>query len=483
MERFLEITVKATSHDQERMTMSRLLTMLFLFALLCTFFFPVCPGWAEQDTGNEPAKYLTLAATNNNELKSAFEAWRAAEFRAPQVTSLPDPRLSFGYFVQPVETRTGPQRLKYGISQTFPLGGKLASKGRIAGHEAEILRAQAEVLKLRIFRDVTRAWTEYAYLGRALAVTEERMELLRYLNEGIQAGYTSGKNPYTSLIRAQMALDRTREQMRSLKGLIPSLTARLNALMGRSLTAPIPLPDSIPDIQSAWTPDRLRALVMDANPRIAALDFRVQGATEALDLAKRQYYPDLTVGIESIITDSSRGQNITNDGRDPVILTMGINLPIWQGRRNAAEEEAKAKIRSAHRRRAGQNEILAADLELALYAYQDAERKLDLYEQALIPKADQTTEVMLEAFQTGRVSFTELMEAETTRYELHLERERALKTRRLSLADMEFSIGREIPTTRRHPDGTDILSGEISIPGTRADRALPVTHPAQKSRK
>ncbi len=465
------------------MTMPRLFIPLFFSAVFCALFFPAGPGWTAENTGSGPDAYRTLAASSNNELRSAFEAWRAAEFKIPQVTSLPDPRLSFGYFVQPVETRTGPQRLKYGISQTFPLGGKLASRGRIAAHEAAVLKARAEVLKLRIFRDVTRAWAEYAYLGRALAVTEDRLELLRYLEESIQAGYAAGTVPYTSLIRAQMARDRTREQVRSLRDLAPSLTVRLNALTGRSLTTPIPLPDTLPDLQSSWKPDRLRALITDANPRLAALDSRIRRAAESLDLARRQNVPDLTVGIESIVTDASRGQNITNDGRDPVILTMGINLPLWQERRNAAKDEARAKIRSARRERTGTEETLAADLELALYAYRDTGRKLDLYEHALIPKADQTTEVMLHAFQTGSVSLTDLLRAEATRYELHLDRERALKTRMLSLADMEFAIGREIPTTRRNPIASNAVSGKTGTSGKQTGQVPSFTLQTQNSRK
>jgi outer membrane protein TolC len=57
-----------------------------------------------------PEQYLTTAANNNPELKASFNEYMAALEKVPQVKSLPDPRFAFGYFIQPVETRVGPQQ-------------------------------------------------------------------------------------------------------------------------------------------------------------------------------------------------------------------------------------------------------------------------------------------------------------------------------------------------------------------------------------
>ena len=45
-----------------------------------------------------------------------------------QTGALPDPRLTYRYFVEEVETRVGPQRQAVGLSQTVPWPGRRAAR-------------------------------------------------------------------------------------------------------------------------------------------------------------------------------------------------------------------------------------------------------------------------------------------------------------------------------------------------------------------
>ena len=54
--------------------------------------------------------YLRIAAENNSGLKAKFNDYLAALEVAPQVKALPDPQVSFAYFISPVETRVGPKQ-------------------------------------------------------------------------------------------------------------------------------------------------------------------------------------------------------------------------------------------------------------------------------------------------------------------------------------------------------------------------------------
>jgi len=80
--------------------------------------------------------YLALAALRNPGLKAAWYRWQATRERAPQVRSLPDPMLRYGYFIREVETRVGPQRHRLGLSQRIPWPGKLVLAGQVADRAA-----------------------------------------------------------------------------------------------------------------------------------------------------------------------------------------------------------------------------------------------------------------------------------------------------------------------------------------------------------
>ncbi len=71
--------------------------------------------------------YLETAANNNPGLKARFNEYMAALEIAPQISGLPDPQFAFGYFIQPIETKAGPQQAKFSITQMFPWFGQLQS--------------------------------------------------------------------------------------------------------------------------------------------------------------------------------------------------------------------------------------------------------------------------------------------------------------------------------------------------------------------
>ncbi|NLO02728.1 MAG: TolC family protein, partial [Bacteroidales bacterium] len=84
-----------------------------------------------------PEDYFQTAAENNPGLLAKYKEYEAALQKIPQVSSLSDPAFSFGYFISPAETRSGPQRAKFSLVQMFPWFGTLKSQGDVAALRAE----------------------------------------------------------------------------------------------------------------------------------------------------------------------------------------------------------------------------------------------------------------------------------------------------------------------------------------------------------
>ena len=101
---------------------------------------PSSPGVTAAETPYEPTldataslgDYLTYAALHNPEVEAAYYRWQAAMEAVPQARTLPDPRLTYARYIEEVETRTGPQENRLGLSQTFPWFGTLRTKGERA---------------------------------------------------------------------------------------------------------------------------------------------------------------------------------------------------------------------------------------------------------------------------------------------------------------------------------------------------------------
>ena len=65
-------------------------------------------------------QFVRHALYHSPKVEAAYQRWVAAAERLPQVRSLPDPRVNFGFFLDEVETRTGAQQARVGVSQSFP---------------------------------------------------------------------------------------------------------------------------------------------------------------------------------------------------------------------------------------------------------------------------------------------------------------------------------------------------------------------------
>lgn len=387
--------------------------------------------------------YVIIAASNNQELVAAFDQWKAALEVILEVDVLPDPRFTFRYFIVPVETRSGPMRTSYALTQTFPWMGKLRLKGEKAEQEALVLKTRFDQLLLETVLNVKKSYYEYAYLCRSIGVTKEILDILRYVDEVARSGYSASDVAFADVIRSQVELGKVEDRLRSLEDLKKPLAAKLNAAMNLPVTYPLPMPCTIPVIEIPCPDESLALSLKENNPRLIAFDFMAKSEEVAIRLAKKEFYPDFTFGVETIRIGEARAPGVFNSGKAPWSASVSINVPLWQENRRAAVRKAKKRLDSAVEGRRGKEENLSADLELALYKYRDAQRKIDLYGQALVPKAKESLAVILEAFTTERKNFIDLIDAERTLLELELAYERSLADQAIQVSEVEFLTAQE----------------------------------------
>ncbi|MHC4180581.1 MAG: TolC family protein, partial [Planctomycetota bacterium] len=220
--------------------------------------------------------YLAYAAFNNPGLEAAFNRWKAALERVPQVRALPDPRFTYRNYIQEVETRVGPMQQAFGLSQTFPWLGKLELRGDVAAEAGRAARQQYEAEKLRLFLEVKDAYYEYYYIGRAIDVVLENFDLVEYLESVARARYKTAAAGHPDVIRAQVELGRLEDQLNSLRDLLVPEAARLNAALNRPTDTPVPMPKMLPDEgMAAGTADILRWLP-ENSPELKALDHEIE---------------------------------------------------------------------------------------------------------------------------------------------------------------------------------------------------------------
>ncbi len=389
--------------------------------------------------------YLAYAALNNPQLKAAFNNWKAALAQVPQARALPDPRFNYSYYIREVETRVGPQRQAFGISQQFPWFGKLQLKGDVALESANAARQRYEAAKLQLFYQVKSAYYEYCYLDRAILVVNENIQLIKSLEAVILAKYRAGTTPYSDLVQVQVEIDKLQDQQKSLTDLIRPVKARLNAVMNRPLNMPLSPAVKLAADSVNISDERLSEFLKDNNPALKESDFLAEREKDAIGLAKKSYYPDIMLGVDYIDTGEALSPATPESGKDPLIARLSLNLPIWFGKNRASVKQAEARYLSAIQRRQNKENQLLLNLETTLYQFREAQRKIRLYQDILLPRAREALNVAQSAFRVDNIGYLDLINAQRTLLEFELTLERSLANHAQRLAEIEMLVGRELP--------------------------------------
>ena len=379
----------------------------------------------------------------------------------PQATSLPDPRLTLGWFVDEIETRAGPMDWRVGVSQAFPWFGRLDLAGARARAAAERARWEAEDLALEVEREVRDVWAELAWLERAVEITDAHQQLLSAWEEVARTRYSAGSGGDADVIRAQVELGRLDDRVATLRDMRRPLRARLNALLDRPGDAALPTPgdDALygpaavaADAALEARLDELVARLGETSPRLRALAAMVMAAEYGVDLADTEAYPDFALGVEYTGIGSDGAADFSGAGDDALALTLGIELPLWRGRIEAGVRQAEAELLAARARLSEAHNRLGAELELALYRLRDAHRRMLLYRDALVIKGRQSVQSVTVAYQADTAGFLDLIDAERALLEFELALARARADVAQSRAQAERLSGAPLTSDLPAPD-------------------------------
>jgi cobalt-zinc-cadmium efflux system outer membrane protein len=388
--------------------------------------------------------YLAYAALNNPGVKAAFYRWKSELEKTGYVSALPDPEFSYGYFVENVETRVGPQNQRFSLKQSYPWFGTLGKKGDVAFEAANAAFQQYQMEKLTLYYRVRSDYYDYYYLGREIQFTKDNMELLKYWESVARAKFKAGLAQHPDVIKAQVELGKLEDRLRTVEEMVGPTCARLRAALNLPDSVNLPVPTEIVTEAPPLNRDSVRAEALTNNPDLRAIEHLILKEKAAVSLAKKASYPNFAFGVDYVETGQAMNPLTPESGKDPWLVNVSINLPIWFGKNKAIRKEARARYRMAQDNLSEATNSLTAFAEEVIFEYENARRKVKLYRDGLIPKAEQSLNVSYAAYQTGEVDFLSVLDAQRQLldFELQLEQSRANGAKKL--AELEMITGHEI---------------------------------------
>ena len=375
-------------------------------------------------------QYLKIAAENNPGLRAQFNRYMAELQKAPQAGALPDPTVAFGWFIQPVETREGPQQLKLSASQMFPWFGT-----RRARKNAAVRQAQAEYhaflnAKSRLFHEVRSTWYDLYVNRRAAEITRENLELLHSFQKLAQAKISAGSASAVDEYRIEMEIGDLQNQLALLQDQGLGLKTAFNNLLNKD-AATVETPDTLQTTDLAMSKSEITDSIRVNNHQLQRLREQQGALASRITAAQKAGAPSFTLGLDYTFIG---GGEDNLPGTDAFVFPkLGIQLPLYRNKYKAMVDEVTYRQTAAAEEQADAENDLDSMLERAWTDYQDADRRMELYTRQL-QLARQTLNLLETQYSTGSSGFEEVlrMERKSLKYGLELERARADKQTAIS---------------------------------------------------
>ena len=403
---------------------------------------------AQNMDGSHTLDYYVQVALKRNPEILAMESRVAGQAEVvPQVTALPDPVLSNTVWPgapNSPQTASGRMSNNLMVAQQFPWFGKLRLRGEVADLETRIALTQLAETHLKITEAVKASYYEIHFNQEALRITNENERLLRDYIKFAEVRYTAGQTSQQDVLRSQVELNKLQDQLIQLNQQLRMSQADLAKLLSISPEADLkavkdkdapPVPDQV---------DRLYEAAIAARPELQGRLDAIRRDERMVELAKLQYYPDITVGVNwgAITTNDALAKTAT--GNDNVGLIVAMNLPVWHNKLSAGVRQNQNRtVESAKLYDAARDETFRQIKRYTIQAH-SLEQQISLFRKDIIPRADQTLNVSAADYRTGKVVMLQLIDnwTQLLRFQIQLARLEAALAQ--TIASLERVVGTEL---------------------------------------
>ncbi|TFH49565.1 MAG: TolC family protein [Bacteroidia bacterium] len=426
--------------------------------------------------------YLEAAAKNNPAVQQKFTEYQAALQKVPQVGSLSDPELSLGLFLKPMELVNGKQVADIRLMQMLPWFGVLRyakdEMSMMANAKFEFFRDA----KLQVYYDVQRTWYELFKIRKNITITDKNIEILQVIerlalvkyksappgeagaasagsgmlpgssqekSSGASSGMqsmggvsqntagsavsgqsadlmqpgsmssSSGGSGLADLYRIMIEAGDLENNLASLKNQEQTLTALFNSYLNRPPLTPV-FTDSI---LTADSPESslvaLSDTVLAGNPMLTMLEYEGEAYGARKNMVTRMGYPMVGLGLNYSLIRQNEMTASPMNGTDMLMPMVSVTLPIYRKKYNAMKSEADLLRRAASQNYQATSNTLQADYYKALQVYDDAKRRMTLYEKQY-QLASKSLDLVMKSFSASKSDLTDVLrvQQQTLDYEL-----------------------------------------------------------------
>ena len=388
---------------------------------------------------------ITEALQANPEIKERAQIKTASKEAVRPAGAFDDPNFSFNILALPVDTWRfndwDMTQKQFAVSQKFPFPGKRRLRSEVAQEQSRTddFSYQDKINEIRT--QVIRSYWSLSLAYASYDITQKNKQWWEQVVKVAEARYAVGRGLQSDVLQSQVELGGYLDRLLQWRQRQDSLQADLNALRSKPPNTPISRPQPLKARPFNLKLNTLLEMAAE-QPRLQGFKAQVAKQEKAVDLARKDFFPDFTVGLAYGL----REDKFPRERPDFFSSSLTMNLPIWRG------AKLKPRVREQQARQAAAQDAYQAAVDRLNAAIKDRyeilqrlAEQIRLYGQGIIPQARQAANTSLAAYQAGTLDFASLTQTFIALYNAELKWQDFLKDFENTWAEVEWLVGQELP--------------------------------------
>ena len=399
------------------------------------------------------ATVVRAAVAGHPGIRAAQQRAHATSLAAASAGALPPPEVMLQIWQVPIAKPYAigdAGMVMVGLGQTFPAPGARGARARAGEQMAAAERAMATDRMRLIQREADHAFADYVEASARHAIHVEHRAIAERALVLARARHAGGAS-LTDVTQAEVELARVDADVIGDRTRVLGARARLNALMAREPLAPLGPPIAEEPEIAVWDLPTSIAKAQESRSQLRAADAERDARTEEAHAAAHE---------AALPSFSVAALYFAPVGPVPVHgygANASMSLPwIWgeaSARRDATKEQAEAARSEAR----GASIPVKAEVAMADMNMRAAALRLQALRDRALPASKRSFEAVWAGYESGRTDVLTLLMSRRTVVDVESEIVVARATLDHALAELEASVGTEVPRRPLGPLDPSIL--------------------------
>ncbi len=375
--------------------------------------------------------YFKSAADNNPGLQAKYKDFEIALQKVAQVNTLPDPTLSFGYLLKPMNG----QRAELSLMQMFPWFGTLKAQGDVATSMAEAKYQAFIDARNQLYYQVAASYYPLYELNLLKKVEQDNAEILDSYKNIANVKFRNATGSMVDVLRVDIMLKDSRTNLQILKNKERALTATFNKFQNRKEQDRVVIVDSlwIDSLPADYRKDSL----LNKHPLLDELNAKSESSVYSELAARNQGLPKIGLGVEYMIMDPNSAMSMSDNSKGVFMPMASVTIPIFRNKYKAAVKEAQLMQESYSLQKEDLVNYLTSSYEMAWFEIGQQRELIMLYDQQVID-AEQTLRLLFTAYGNSGKDFEEVLRMQQELLKYKKMKASAMASYHIAVAKLEY---------------------------------------------